>query len=54
MKWEYRVEVVIFGKDGERHLDTIGRDGWELVTVAAQRLEGSVYFHGFFKRPKAK
>jgi hypothetical protein len=53
MKWEYRVEVLALGQGCKEHLDSLGRDEWELVSVVAQHLMGNEYIHGFFKRPKS-
>jgi hypothetical protein len=44
-KWEYR----ILGKLTEVELNTMGIEGWELISIAFIE-RGSVYTH-YFKRP---
>jgi hypothetical protein len=44
-KWEYR----ILGKLTEVELNTMGTEGWELISIAFIE-RGNVYTH-YFKRP---
>ena len=46
-KWEYKVEVLY--PDYQAELNTLGEDGWELVTLT---LAGETYHPvAYFKRP---
>lgn len=62
MKWEYRVDHVDYfkkdvngktelGYEPQEELNSIGEEGWELVSVIDDGAD-SHYFTAFFKRPR--
>lgn len=53
MAWEYTVETLPLDHTGptpNEVLNTLGLDGWELVSVVSQPASGSIYVILFLKR----
>jgi Domain of unknown function (DUF4177) len=60
-KWEYRVlELGVAGAGGEKEINQLGREGWELVSESSfvishgQYLSGTAYHTFVLKRQLAK
>lgn len=53
MAWEYTVETIPLDHTGptpNEILNTLGSDGWELVSVVSEPASGSIYVILFLKR----
>lgn len=53
LAWEYTVETIPLDHTGptpNEILNTLGSDGWELVSVVSQPASGSIYIILFLKR----
>jgi hypothetical protein len=58
VKWEYRLEAFDFSPlemefDDPMELNVLGAQGWELVSVQSNPMEGAAPFLCIFKRPSA-
>ena len=55
-KWEYLWNPVVPGESLKNHLDAVGDDGWELISlvkVESKDADNSTpVYHAIFKRPK--
>ncbi len=54
--WEYKLEALDFSPldmDDPEELNTLGAEGWELVSVGPNPTEGAAPFLCIFRRPRA-
>ncbi len=52
--WEYKLEaldITPFDMDEPMDLNALGAEGWELINVQKNPIEGAAPFLGIFKRP---